>query len=84
MLRFPLRQLHTLLMSQHRSAEEFLAPRRTLVANANSVLVDKLDEDLPRLIEADADQASSGHQTDQTVRDQARECGQRNPPRTAI
>jgi hypothetical protein len=48
--------LHTLLMAQHRSAEEFLALRRTLAESPNTALVDELDEDLRPLIEANPDQ----------------------------
>jgi hypothetical protein len=49
-------RLHTLLMAQHRSAEEFLALRRTLTESPNTALVDELDEDLRPLIEANPDQ----------------------------
>lgn len=45
-------------MAQHRprSAEEFLALRRTLATSTNTTLVDKLDEDLPSLIETNPGQ----------------------------
>jgi hypothetical protein len=43
-------------MAQHRSAEEFLALRRTLAESLNTALVDELDEDLRPLIEANPDQ----------------------------
>jgi hypothetical protein len=47
---------YSLLMAQHRSAEEFLALRRTLAESPNTALVDELDEDLCPLIEANPDQ----------------------------
>jgi hypothetical protein len=61
---------------QPTTAEEFLALRHTLTENRKTALVDELDDDIPRLIEADPNQGeiilrALAHSDDDADRDTA-------------